>query len=254
MKVAILGFGASSIFSIMACNDKGIEPTVVTKEIAKPPAGAFYYHWLPPKYSNYVESEFIQYDYKGTEDIYLRKQWGDYPVGSSSFNKYDLEKGYNPTEVFHEFSLHARFGCSLRERLSYSDIVNYCHSYNLVICTFPVSEFTGIPKLVYRPVFSRNVYSFENIIAYNGCSRPKWVRKSTLFGKEHTEYADLSEVPAEKLKFVTLVPDIHPSSKPKSNYDLPMNNLVFIGRFATVNRSMLSHEAYEQTERAIDAI
>lgn len=254
MQIAILGFGASAMFSIMACNSKGIKPIVISKEYAKPSIGAFYFHWLPADYSDLVEPEIIQYQYMGTEEQYLKKQWGDFKVTSSSFNKYDLEKGYDPAEVFSVFSLRAKYSCILKQQITYGNIVNYCSIYDLVICTFPVAEFLGEPKIVKRPVLTKNTGVYENTILYNGCEKPNWVRRSTLFGKVYTEYATFEDVPEQYRASIKYVPDIHPYSKPKKQFETPMDNLIFTGRFATINRSMLAHEAYYQTESAINAI
>jgi hypothetical protein len=77
---------------------------------------------------------------------------------------------------------------------------------------------------------------------------------SNLFGHVHLEYAK-DYIPKKELVGdgkVTWVPDTLPDSPEWDPTDVPSANIVLSGRFAQWKRKVLSHEAYDQTKKAIE--
>lgn len=250
MKIAILGFGPSSMFSIMACNDQGFAPTVVGGDIVRVPAGAFYYHWLPQEYSKEAKIHHINYKYVGNAGVYSEKQWGNenYP---SSFWKYSNEIGYEPREVFSLFQQKSTFKYVHSGIMKTEDVLEYCGKYDIVVCTFPLPEIMEQAQKVTRPVIIRPTKLQDNIIIYSGKKEDKWVRWSNLFGTTYVEYCNFEDVPKEAPRIVPIV-DLHPNLSVQMPF-LP-NNLFFSGRYAEFKRTRLAHEAYKRMEEILNAI
>lgn len=247
--IAILGTGSSALFSIMACNDRGLAPSVFGKQSSFP-AGAFYYHWLPAYYERWLPMYPINYTYIGTEEGYIQKQWGNVKC-ETSFGKYDFEKGFNPAEVLDLFKELGIYELISDRELLTGDIFNLCEEYKAVICTFPLAETEITIKPIQRPVTIEIPKNPENNrITYCGSYEFPWVRQSILFGKKYTEYAKIEHVP-DDMHHVKIA-DIHPDAV--AQFPLIPTNLHFIGRYAEYNRKRLAHEAYSMTEEILDAI
>jgi len=254
-KIAILGLGPSGMFSVMACNDKGYKPVVISTGSLRSPAGAFYFHWIPPQYARKVPQEVITYSYIGTNQIYLQKQWGDSIQGqvSSSFGKYDMELGYSPWRTVQVFQDTAAFDYVAREPLSTEEVFELCKVNDLVVCTFPLGALMADLFTVPRPVtIQQGSPTAQNLIVYNGTWEEKWVRRSHLFGRIYTEYCHLEDVAGSPYQVIT-IRDIHPQLAPANLEGIP-DNLHFSGRNAELNRKRLAHEAYYTMEDLIDAI
>lgn len=244
----ILGCGPSSMFITMACNEMGIIPTIFGIRRGGQPSGAFYYHWLPEKYAAMVTKHRITYEYIGTEEYYLQRQWGRSDI-PSSFGKYHDEEGYDPYVVLDRFLAHSEANYIDAGLMGGDDIFSLCKSFYRVFCTFPILTMRSDIIQVRRPVIAHISSNPENIIIYNGSPEENWVRKSNLFGAEYIEYADVESLPAGE-KF-TWVRDIDPKSSVRP-IDHP-RNLYLVGRYAEAKRSMLAHEAYNRAKEILHA-
>jgi len=251
MKIAILGFGPSAMFSIMACNTNGITPVVYGEQPLRIPSGAFYYHWLPLYYARKVQSYLIAYFHKGTEDIYLQKQWGTSEY-ESSFGKYSQESGYSPVEVYEVFRANAAYEhVPVKNKFTTDDVFAKCNEYDIVICTFPLKEIYDRIKKVRRVVQVINYpRPTENRIMYSGDPADEWIRISELFGYTYVEYAS-AEGPSIYSGFMTQIIDLYPNQWYQEM--IKPDNLHFMGRYAELNRRRLAHEAYAMTEEILNA-
>lgn len=240
--IAILGSGPSSMFITMACNEHGFVPAIFGKRSVHAPAGAFYYHWLPEMYCNDVPLEDIEYFYLGNSRTYSEKQW-DGRIYPSSFGSYHDELGYDPAKTHAEFLRKSEAVYIDAGILGDLDIYRICEMYCVVFCTFPNKQAYEMVRKVKRPVTVEDCDANKNRIIYNGLADVAWVRISELFGKRYTEYCKMEDVP-ENTKFVT-IDDLHPDTEiPK--IDKPFN-LHYVGRYAEMNRRLLSHSAYFKT-------
>lgn len=253
MKVAIIGSGPSSMFGVMACNDNGIEPHIYRKEGFNSPFGAFYYHWLPESYIGKVDLHDIEYTYLGTEEVYLRNQWGDNTPNESSFGKYSFELGFNPMDVDSVFVKHAKYYIAGTNKLEESEITELCNIYDIVFCTFPFKAYKDKAEMTFRPVVRKQSRFPEdyNMITYNGTSKYKWVRRSELFGSQYTEYTTVLDI-SNNEGTLSFVPDL--AKDLSISYEGLPDNLLFVGRFAQMKRKLLSHQSYHRVMEAINAI
>jgi hypothetical protein len=252
MKVAILGTGPGAMFSIMACNDLGIEPYTADMSKVKAPAGAFYYHWIPERYRSLCKVYPIQYKYLGDEAGYIHKQWGDWISTGSSFGGYKLHEGFSPAEVHRAFLADAEYiPQDFPKDILDNYVLRVCRDYDIVFCTFMLDRVKKLVNPIFRPVETEFISDASpNKITYNGSSDTKWIRQSALFGMLYTEYPRFVDLPGKPGKLSTIM-DLHPSARfPK--LELP-RNLHMVGRFAQVDRRLLAHCAYNRVKEILDA-
>ena len=244
--VAILGFGPSSMYAIMACNDLGIKPEVICIGQPKYPAGTFYLHWLPKSVRRFISEEEIVYRYMGTEDQYLINQYGTKNAGKSSFGRYSdclFVPGYDPQRVM----------AFVEEKLSYSvvaipsrledwEVAILCEKYSKVFCSFALEgAIHRYDPFMLIPVVAEKNDLEHNVIVYNGTTDHDWVRKSYLFGMCYTEYAS-GNVPTSG-NLVTVI-DLKPHVT--GSISSGLENLTLIGRLACMDRKVLAHDAYQK--------
>jgi len=254
MRVAILGFGPSALFSILACNDFGISPTVMAYGFEAPPVvGCFFYHWTPTWIEEMVGASRISVMTYGNEKTYIKKQWGDTEGITSSFNKYTgAVIGYNPhavNQVIMEIAHFEKVQIFKSGGFYLSDV---CNKYDYVIQTFPTKEsYYTRPPLVYIPVSIQSSNEPSNFIVYSGIEGDRWVRMSNLFGKRFTEYPPNFIVPSGD---VIVIKDMYPNVAEYQRYENDLHNLHMVGRFAQWKRTMLSHEAYGRVQNILKGV
>jgi hypothetical protein len=252
-KVAIMGFGPSAIYAIMACNSADVIPDVIANGPTISAAGAFYYHWLPNGARDAVgTTERIHYKYAGTAAEYVRKQWGDSTL-ASSFGKYeDIVLGFSPAKVFDAVCKVHTFKPILHKGVKISDevVLFSCINYDIVLCTFALKELREINRHIFmrRPVTIEDCSESDNIIEYNGLVGDTWCRRSQLFGKLYTEYIKFTDIPSGTT--ITTVPDLDPRIPAISMPNLP-DNLFFVGRHAQLDRTLLAHDAYARVQEIV---
>ena len=254
MRVAILGFGPSALFSILACNDYGISPTVMAYGFEEPAVvGCFFYHWVPTWISEMVGTSLISVFTYGNEKTYIRKQWGEMSGITSSFNKYTGKiLGYNPSAVnksiidichFEKVKIFKEGGFYL------SDV---CNKFDYVIQTFPTEfSYNTRPPLVHIPVSVQESSDPSNFIVYSGLEGDKWVRTSNLFGNRFTEYPPNFAVSSGD---VVVIKDMYPNVEPYQRCGDDPHNLYLVGRFAQWKRTMLAHEAYGRVQNILKGV
>jgi hypothetical protein len=236
-KVAILGFGPSSLFAIVACNEMDIIPVVITDRPATCPVGAFYYHKIPPSFEPMVRKDEIKFTYIGNEAAYLQKQWGD-PFVYSSWGRYNLEYGYNPQDFYTAVSRECTFILETDNIIVPESLPELSRIYSKIFCSVVMHtrHFASIP------VSMEITQGSENKIEYNGNAEDLAVRTSDLFGIRYVEYPPNRDIQGGIL---TYIKDISPLSKPGINIDIPAN-ITMIGRNAMFRRDELAHNAYER--------
>ena len=200
--VAIVGFGPSAMYSIIACNELGIYPTVYSYNFNIQP-GAFWLKWLPES----VAPEFNQFDVTiksiGTREEYIRKQWGsDYPKNyKSSFPDVEfIEKAYDPSDVMLRVFSEAIFNTVvLTEIYLDSDLITLGSSHDFVFHTFPsysnLKAFKEDGVIIKVPTVSYDFETPKSMVVYNGLTVTPVVRTSFLYGRKMLELSSTSNIP-----------------------------------------------------------
>lgn len=246
MKVAILGSGPSAAFAVLACRSRGIEPEVISQNDGHADqSGAFFLHWLPEEFvaqNNVVPIE-VEFVPLGTAEGYSTKQWG--AVIPTSFPSHPrTEKMYSSVELMRVwYTLQVKIA-----KLAKGDIEKACQVYDLVFHTFPIN--VGDRRTVHFPVMDTRCHLKSSRILYNGTS-DRWIRCTTAFGRMSFEYPVasinplLEPAPIASHKFERhLLRDIPPGTEPMRAEERAFRNLIPIGRFATMDRKVLSHHAF----------
>jgi hypothetical protein len=263
-KVAVLGSGASAAFAVAACKDIGAEVKVyssVHPNELSTQMGAFFLHDIPPNIGH-IESVAVDIDSIGEASVYSEMQWGrNIPTSFPSERR--TERWYSPmylNRVWQDVTV-------FRETLSKEDIVRLTQlGYDWVFHSFPLVERTD--SIVRFPILVGNQYShLRDFILYNGTIQFDWVRLTRQFGNLCLEYphnisvddeclfrdmvGDLDSLGIEGLQSKDYPQwehvwgrDIVPETEPLTSEEYVQKNIIPIGRFATWDRKMLSHQAY----------
>ncbi len=248
MKVAILGSGPSAAFAVLACRQRGIEPDVISqKDGHTDQSGAFFLHWLPEDFVIVsgiapIEVEWVPL---GEAEQYSIKQWGS-AISTSFPEQARVEKMYSSHEL-------VRVWDTVRvkiAKLAAGDVEKACSIYDKVFHTFPIN--IGDRRIVHFPVMDTRVQLSSNRILYNGRKEDKWTRCTIAFGRMSYEFPVdsinplLEPPPVASHHFeVHRLRDIPPGTVPMRPDERAFPNLIPIGRFATLDRKMLSHYAFD---------
>jgi len=262
--VCIIGAGATGAYAYQACLDLGAKVDILTEKMSAPPPGAFYLHWLPANLKPRFAPEKVLYVGLGTKVNYLKRQWPEL----TEFHNSTVEGMTTsfPSSPRWEYGWDARAvweglwdGANITlaaGRYSDQDIKDLAKTYDLVFHTFPSQESAATqPKLVMVPIqvykemamgqsVKKLVGDFQHFIIYNGLP-PKeghpWVRLSQIWGRVSAEHSHTSAL-AKGGDDIELRPDLVPGTHPWKK--LIGKNILPIGRYATWERSYLSHMAF----------
>jgi hypothetical protein len=256
--VAILGGGPVAAFTARACLDNGIAPEVFTKEVSTGSSGAFWFYGVPEAVSREVQYTEVIVRYLGQADVYAKKVYGRaVPCSFPDFNGRSI-RAYDPKLVL-PLLWKGIPGVKFVPMTFESDggIESVASGYDLVFQTFPT--FAALATEPRRKMFKvlewpGTAGSGENYVLYNGLTSrvpmEDWYRHSVLFGNTYLEcsaaYRDPSGAKA------TIQFKLDPSSFPW--YAAPAKNIVLIGRYATWQKNMLAHEAYQQAFSVISGM
>jgi hypothetical protein len=243
-KVAILGFGPSALYAITACNELGIYPRVLADKPLLSPAGAFYLHSVPKQWEAWMTPYDIHFVYKGSEEIYIRKQWGSiaYPYDlKTSWGKYSEEIGYKPGDFYNAITQGATFDVQMGRNLILEDLPDLAKEYDKVFCTIPFHS----KPFVRIPVITFPAKMHMNTIEYIGTLLPEFVRESSLFGTVYIEFPEKCKPYVSATEKLVHVNDISPLAI-AGPFDRTEDGVVFIGRNARYDRNELAHHAYER--------
>jgi hypothetical protein len=134
------------------------------------------------------------------------------------------------------------------------DIKALCNSYDLVVSTAPKNKLCLQPdrhqfnsQTVWVAVSDRNLSSHENQIVYNGQRDVPWYRWSLISGLSSYEF------PHEQTYKQKEVREVH---KPLLHFcDCHQyENYLEVGRYGRWKKGALTHEAYDLTMDALDAL
>lgn len=259
-KIAILGSGLSAAFATRACMDLGVRPDVFSNQSSYViPKGAIWFHSLPFK----AETQHIANISWGTESVYLRKQWGSANINwNSSFPKgIKVQSGYPVAENLPRLWEGAEI--TPVEKLSDKDVELLAKDYDLVIQSFPTERSRKqLDRFVVRiPILpsedciqsnkfveQRDKHRADVLVVYNGTSQ-LWVRRTFDGENFYTEYP--SEYATEYIRFpeATVVADLHPDCP--TYLDPLASNILLVGRYATWDRKVLSHQTYSKVSTVI---
>lgn len=258
-KVTIVGTGAASMYAVLACNDLGIKPALITNDGGlRIQPGAYWLKWLPDSVRKSFESHNIYIDSTGVREVYKSKQWPFHPDNyiSSFPTETHIEKGYDPYIVLSDlFSNKERFSLEVTDHLiTDSELMLLGRNCDAVFHSFPSDKAKKLNEdsFVKVPIVGRKVLSTTNLVVYDGVSSHDYVRISFLFGNIFEEYpAHVS--PKKYVGELFLVNDLKPT-KHEPFVPTVAENVLPIGRFGRINRNTLSHNSYELVQNFLREI
>ena len=261
-RIAIVGLGPTGAFAAKAAHDLKCDVEIfITGDLpATTPPGAFWLHWLPQDVSGSAKPVQVYITGEGSSDNYTKRQWGK--VYPSSFPTQPVwETAYNPADVLDKLvpsSCNMNF---LQYPLSDTDIKDLSVAYDLVFQTFPTRE-----SREYQPVLLPYVAAAKfgqedpekNYVFYNGktiATGGPVVREAVLFGNHFLEFPKQWTEEEVRHGFdltgytVKILKDIDPITKP---WPQPTSSKIrLLGRWATWDRKVLSHDAYSMAQKFI---
>jgi hypothetical protein len=271
-KLLIIGSGLSAAYARQAALDIGLpEEAITIMSLTLPefkPNGAQFLHWIPESVNalGYRPISILSIGL-GSEEEYLRKQWGRSDA-SSSFPKVPrIEYGWSVSLANYMIG---RPENVLINTVPIDDEWMREHSkeYNLILHTFPtqISKRNSYGCLVRIPVFSKPLmftdiwketigqaafdagyagyieHSFDGLITYDGTPTSKVIRRSLLDGHVCHEYDQSKSVHMASSSYMDLSPFVKPPKNPQL-----ADNVYPIGRYAEWDRNLLSHHTYFRT-------
>jgi hypothetical protein len=267
MRIAILGSGLSAAYAVQAAHDCGLSKedilVVSASDSEFKPNGAQWLHWIPDSVRKVAEGpNTILSVSVGSEEEYLKKQWGRSDA-SSSFPKHPtIQYGWSVRLANHMIQWAER--SMNRELLTDKDIKQYAEEFTFILHTFPtqISTKNSLGAVVRIPVYSVEIdfparhvavathmylesdgnNKFDGIVAYDGTAHSTMVRKSIIDGYSCLEF---SSERADTVGVATFS-DLSPFAKMPENPRLA-HNVYPIGRYAEWDRKILSHHAYFKT-------
>lgn len=262
--VLILGSGPSAAYAVLACQDAGVSCEVMSN---RPPnvdqAGAFFLHWLPERLAAPVTR--VQVWGTGTREGYLMKQWGPEWVDvPTSFPEAERVEAWHSSLAL----LPVWEGVPFRlcGKVHDSQLIFCSSTYRAVFHTFS-STMAGMKrKLVMFPTLSRQQGEVKdygtNMVIYNGDLAEPHIRTTIAWGRLSIEFPRGTEqkvIKEYQASFtappeLVMLRDINPLTKPVTPAEWVAPNVVPLGRFATWDRRMLSHHAYQRVRDVLSAI
>jgi hypothetical protein len=249
--VGIIGMGPAAAFAYRAAVDAGFAVTIYQYgEPHKTPPGAFWLHWLPEDITKMFSPQPILIHGFGSEQEYLKLQWGDLAKGiTSSFpNKVVTEMGYDPAVVLPNL-IPARANIMLLSKpLNDVDVLMLSRLHEFIFQSFPSEASKNVQPALLSFVAAATFGTERdgNWVMYNGTGSGIEVREAVLFGNHYWEFPKgmsealvRSQIEIPGAHWVTLK-DLHPRTEPW----MGTGNIHYIGRMAEWNRKRLSHEVY----------
>lgn len=262
MKVAILGGGPGALFAWYGAVYSGFQPRDVVVFAEKPtyPAGAFWLHKLPINIGTSFRGSEMEIMLIGSAEEYSRKQWGDvYPTSASAYRDAVTTKAYNPHVVlpamWEEVTKHLT-----NKQWTGGEVEELASSTPWVICTFPITpEAQAKVAKLKIPVLTAQVATRRNICYYNGLATDPIVRTTCAFDRLTAEFpvswvnqeaAIRALFPEVKGAEVRLMSELHPTVQPVTEKVIgERRNILLTGRWATLERTHLSHQSFTDTVR-----
>lgn len=246
-RVLILGSGPSAAYSALACLDSKVHFDVLSnREPHTEQSGAFFLHWLPDTFIRKYKIETIQVKIYGigSSENYSRMQWGiPYP---NSFPLADrLEEWYDSRtlkKVWKTIDVHL-LDCNLKDQ----DLLNFGDVYDLVLHSFSSEAAKQTRSIVPIPCWTKETIGNGYEITYNGGTDFSWVRCTHAWKRLSLEFPPNYDLPGNPEWWTVRLRDIRPDTKPVSKQEYLAPHIIPIGRFATWDRRMLCHQAYQRT-------
>lgn len=255
-EVLIVGSGPSAAYAVLACEDMGVPFRVVSNKPSNTEqAGAFFLHWLPRSLP--AEPTPVRVFGTGHREGYLTKQWGpEFENIPTSFPEREkVERWYSSLALN---AVWERTPVHLIGAVSDASLQAFGDMHRAVFHTFTSQVHANTRRLVRFPTLTRQQGPVApapgaDMVIYNGDLCEAHARTTIAFGRLSIEFpqgtservlADYKGAFQGKPELVYLR-DIPPGTPPVEwqNYLAP--NVVPIGRFATWDRGVLSHQAYQ---------
>lgn len=251
--VLIVGSGPSAAFAALACQDAGVTCEVMSH---KPPstdqAGAFFLHWLPERLE--APPSKVRVWGTGTREGYLKKQWGTGVDTPTSFPEAEREEMWYCSYALRQVWDTVPFRHC--ESVTDWEMEALAGAYRWVFHTFPSDQSKDGRKLALFPTLTRQQGDFRDqgpcMIIYSGDLVEAHVRTTLAWGRMSIEFprgTPLLTLQKYNSAFrgppeLVMLRDIPPETAPVSRAEWVCGNVVPIGRFATWDRRLLSHQSY----------
>ena len=151
-RVAIIGDGVVAGFAAMAVEDAGWKATVMSQvgSFTPPPAGAFYFHDLPPRLKSRYKPETSVTTVLGDDPgAYSRKMWGKtLPTSQDKFvgGGFDVSHAYSfRLEMLR--TMFAKADVLITGRVTADQVREHAEKFDRVVVTVPISFTNESPVL-----------------------------------------------------------------------------------------------------------
>lgn len=252
MSLAILGCGPAGLLAAHAAVRQGCRPTIFSVKKKSPHGGAQYLHKPIPGMTDHDPDMILRYVKVGTAEGYAAKVYGDptVPVSWDRFQEgqvpaWDMGKVYDQLwDEYENFIIDRHLDPMQAEQImaGFGVVINTVPLHAL--CTFGSGhEFRKQDILLSETAQVK----MENVIVYNGQPSEAWYRTSNIGGTEWTEYAVHNRGDAEYAP-LTAVAGMHAELgyKPTGTDCNCHEGMHRLGRFGKWERTVLSHEAYDE--------
>lgn len=239
-RVVVLGAGPSGLMAAHAAWQAGKPVTIYSEKKKSPIGGAQYVHTNIPDLTDRDPDGLVRYEYRGSQEGYARKVYGDTSHESSWGEWQGIHGIWNMRRVYNE--LWDRFESNITHRILLpSDVITLQEPNVLVVSTIPR------PALCWKPhehffegqrvwIDYHQESPRDNLIIYNGVEDVPWYRSSHLFSWESIEYPDSFDVGSGS--------EFRPVTKPlQTNCDC-LPGVAKLGRYGQWKKGILTHHVY----------
>lgn len=255
MSLAILGCGPAGLLAAHAAVRQGCRPTIFSVKKKSPHGGAQYLHKPIPGLTDMDPDMILRYVKVGTAEGYASKVYGDptVPVSWDRFQEgqvpaWDMGKVYDQLwDEYENLIVDRHLDPAAAEQImaGFGQVMNTIPLHAL--CRFETGHTFHKQDILLSDTAQ---VKMKNVIVYNGQPTERWYRTSCIGDTEWTEYAVHGE--AEYGGLTSLAGSHAELGYKPTHTDCDCHpGMHRLGRFGKWQRTVLSHEAYDE---AVDIV
>ncbi|HEY7418509.1 MAG TPA: hypothetical protein VH593_25235 [Ktedonobacteraceae bacterium] len=254
-QVAVLGCGPAGLLTAWAALECGAAVSIFSEhDKMSLLGGAQFLHMPIPGITETEPETRIEYIYRGDEETYRRKVYGQASVPFVSFGrvKQDVQDAWSLRAAYERLWLSFSATRLNEVRLNADVLDQIRRDFHYVFSTVPLKAICRSPWLhqfhtqrIYISTAS-DVHDWlpDSTILWDGTWLRTWYRASHLFGVHGTEWGDSNKPP-----FPELITDRKPISTSCNCWD--DTNVVLVGRRGQWRKGVLTHHAYKKAMKLL---
>lgn len=267
--VAILGGGLSAAYCYLACKRHGeIEPIdIYADRLDQLPRGPIVLRWYPRDEAPAdVKLEPYTLIGMGSREYYMARI--DRP-------RWDTKTTFPETGISTGLVMRPSVGIEIafrgvqpkswdgdKTKFNTQEIGEIAKAYDVVFQTFPTEKaIEQQPKMREYFMLEKEAESGSpNFCIYNGANFYNWTRYTSLFGYLYWEYSHKEFPSPDKIPdmpegaSIIKLKDFAPGTLIVGENETDFENVFLLGRYATWNKSYLSHDAYWTTQKILSQL